>query len=140
MEMPALLPRAKPTENALQFSYFAVYLFLHGWNTKERGNQHRTIASKVSAIIWHHRVLTGYEPEIDAGFSLVLRTLKRLSRPVAKKPPMTPDMLRSILLVYSILKPLFPILSQPAKPVQWQHSQIVRFFRHVLLLRVVMNW
>jgi hypothetical protein len=94
--MPALLPRTSPTWNALQFSYFAVYLFLHGWNTKERGNQHGTIASKISAIRWYHRVLTGYEPEMDAGFPLVMRTLKRLSRPVAKKHPVTPDMLRSI--------------------------------------------
>jgi hypothetical protein len=67
MEMPALLPRTRPTENALQFSYFAVYLFFHGWNTNEQGNQHGTIASKVSAIRWYHRVLTGYEPEMDAG-------------------------------------------------------------------------
>jgi hypothetical protein len=96
MEIPVLLPRTRPTENALQFSYFAVHLFLHIWNTNERGDPHGTIASKVSAIRWYHRVLTGYEPEMDAGFPLVMRTLKRLSRPVAKKHPMTPDMLRSI--------------------------------------------
>jgi hypothetical protein len=96
MKIAALLPRARPTENALQFSYFAVYLFLHGWNSKERGIQHGTIASKVFAIRWHHRVLTGYEPEMDAGFPLAMRILKRLSRPVAKKHPMTPDMLRCI--------------------------------------------
>jgi hypothetical protein len=96
MEMPALLPRARPTENALQFSYFAVYLFLHGWNTKERKKQHGIIASKVSAVRWYHRVLTGHEPEMDMGFLLVMRKLKWLSRPVAKKHLMTPDMLRSI--------------------------------------------
>lgn len=96
MEMPALLPRSRPVENTLQFSSYAVYLFLHGWNTKERGNQHGTIASKVSAIRWHHRVLTGYEPEMDAGFPLVMRTLKRLSKPVAKKHPLTSNMLRKI--------------------------------------------
>jgi hypothetical protein len=45
--------------------YFVVYLFLHGWNMKERGNQHGTIARKVSAIRWYHRVLTGYDPEIS---------------------------------------------------------------------------
>jgi hypothetical protein len=73
-----------------------MYLFLHGWDTKERGNQHGTIASKVFAIRWHHRVLTGHETKMDAGFPLVMRTLKRLSRPVAKKYPMTPDMLRCI--------------------------------------------
>ncbi len=62
MEIPALLPRARPTENALQIIYFAVYLFLHSWNTKERETHHGIIASKVSTIRWYHRVLTVSSP------------------------------------------------------------------------------
>ena len=34
----------------LQLGAFAVFLFLRDWNTKERGNQHGTITSKISAI------------------------------------------------------------------------------------------
>jgi hypothetical protein len=41
----------------------------------------------VSAIRWYHRVLTWYEPEMDAGFPSVMRTLKRLSRPVGRNIP-----------------------------------------------------
>lgn len=96
MEWPSLLPRSTIAANTLQFSSYAVFLFLHGWNTKDCGNQHGTIASKISAIRWHHRILTGYDPETDAGYPLLMRTLKRLSRPVAKKHPLTSNMLRRI--------------------------------------------
>jgi hypothetical protein len=71
----------------------AAFFFLYGWNTRERGNQHGTIASKISAIRWHHRALVGYEPDrcgacpIDAG--------TRCSKPVAKHP-LTARMLRGI--------------------------------------------
>ena len=96
MELPAILPRSNTAANTLQFGSYAVYLFLHGWNRKERGNQHGTIASKISAIRWHHRVLTGFDPDTDAGYPLFMRTLKWLSRPVAKKHPVTATMLRRI--------------------------------------------
>ncbi len=73
MEMPAVLPHKELSANTLQQGAFAVFLFL------ERGNQHGTIASKISAIRWHHRVLVGYEPETDAGHALLMQALKRLS-------------------------------------------------------------
>jgi hypothetical protein len=66
-EMPAVLPHNDLSANTLQIGTFAVFLFLYGWNTRERGNQHGTIKSKISAIRWHHRALVGYEPETDAG-------------------------------------------------------------------------
>jgi hypothetical protein len=69
-----------------------VFLFLYGWNTRERGNQHGTIAS----IRWHHRILVGYEPETDARHALLMQALKRLSKPVAKKHPLTARMLRGV--------------------------------------------
>ena len=96
MDMPAVLPQKELAANTLQLGAFAVFLFLHGWNTQERGNQHGTIASKISAIRWHHRALAGYEPETDAGHALLMRALKRLSKPVAKKHPLTARMLRGI--------------------------------------------
>jgi hypothetical protein len=68
MEMSSQLSRSRSVANTLQFSSFAVYLMLHGWSTKEHGNQHGTIANKISTIRWHHHILTGYGPETDAGF------------------------------------------------------------------------
>jgi hypothetical protein len=62
MEMPVVLPHKELSANTLQQGVFAVLLFLYGWNTLERGNQRGTIASKISAIHWHHRALVGYEP------------------------------------------------------------------------------
>jgi hypothetical protein len=69
-------------------------LFQHGWYTRERGNQNGTLSSKISAIRWNHRALVGYEPETDAGHALLMQALKRLSKPVAKKYPLTARMLR----------------------------------------------
>jgi hypothetical protein len=89
MEMPVVLPHKEWSAKTLQLGAFAVFLFLYGWNTRERGNQHGTIASKISAICWHHWALVGYEPEADAGRAL-------LSKPVAKKHPLTATMLRGI--------------------------------------------
>jgi hypothetical protein len=54
---------------------------------KVAGNKHGTIASKISAIMWHHRILTGYDPETNAAFPLIMQTLKRLSKPVEKTYP-----------------------------------------------------
>ncbi len=76
MEMPVVLSHKKLPVNTLQLGAFAVFLFLHGWNTQERGNQHGTIASKISVIRWHHRVLVGYEPETDAGHVPLMQALK----------------------------------------------------------------
>ncbi len=73
-----------------------MFLFLYGWNTQERGCQLGTIASKISAIRWHHRALVGYEPEADAGHALLMQALKRLPKLVAKKHSLTARMLRGI--------------------------------------------
>jgi hypothetical protein len=93
MEMPSVLPRSTSVANTLQFSSFTVYLILHGWNTKESGNQHGFIASKISAIRWHHHMLTGYDPETDAGFPL----MKKHSKPMEKRYPLAVKMPRNIL-------------------------------------------
>jgi hypothetical protein len=82
MEIPVVLPHKERSANTLQLAAFAAFLFLYGWSTQERGNQHGTIASKISAIRWHHRALVGYEPETDAGHALLMQALKRLSKPV----------------------------------------------------------
>jgi hypothetical protein len=96
MEMPAVLPHKELSTYTLQRGAFAVFLFLYGWNTRERGNQHGTIASKISAIRWHHRALVGYEPATDAGHVILMQSLTRLSKPVEKKHPLTARMLRGI--------------------------------------------
>jgi len=134
MGMPAVLPRTAAASNAIQFGSFAVYLFLHGWNTKDRGNQHGTIASKVSAIRWYHQVLTGYDPETDHGYQLLMRSLKRLSKPVAKKHPITADMLRRI---FDILD-----LSQSGHQLLWGLLLIGYFFllRRGEFLKVDGKW
>jgi hypothetical protein len=67
---------------------------MNGWNTRERGNQHGTIASKIWAIRWHHRALVGYEPDTDAGHALLMQALKRLPIPVAKMHPLIARMFR----------------------------------------------
>jgi hypothetical protein len=59
MEMPAVLPHKEVSAKTLKLGAFAVFLSPHGWNTRERGNQHGILASKISAIRWHHRVLVG---------------------------------------------------------------------------------
>jgi hypothetical protein len=92
MEMSVVLPHKEWSANTIQLGAFAVFLFLYGWNTRERGDQHGTIASKISAIRWHHRALVGYEPETDAGHALLMQALKHLSNPVAKKHPLTARM------------------------------------------------
>jgi hypothetical protein len=96
MEMPVVLPHKELSANTLQLGAFPVFLFLYCWNTRERGNQRKTIASKISAIRWHHRALVGYEPETDAGHALLMQALKRLSKPVTKKHPLTARMLWGI--------------------------------------------
>jgi hypothetical protein len=63
--MPVVLPHKELSANTLQLGAFAVFLFLYGWNTRERGNQHGTIASKISPIRWPYRALVGYEPVRD---------------------------------------------------------------------------
>jgi hypothetical protein len=62
----------------------------------EHPNQLGTIASKISTIRWHHRAPVGYEPENDTGHVMSMRSLKRLSKPVTKKLPLTARMLRGI--------------------------------------------
>jgi hypothetical protein len=105
MEMPVALPHKELSANTLKLGAFAVFLFLHGWNTRERGSQHGTIVSNISAIRWHHRALAGYEPETDAGHALLRQALKRLSKPVAKKRPLTARMLRGIFgLRYELIR------------------------------------
>jgi hypothetical protein len=96
MEMPVVLPHKELSTNTLQLGAFALFLFLHGRNSRERCNQHGTIARKISAILWHHRVLVGYEPGTDAGHALLMQAIKRLSKPFAKKHPLTARMLRGI--------------------------------------------
>lgn len=134
MEMPAILSQHELAANTLQFGAFAVFLFLHGWNAKERGNQHGTIASKISAIRWYHRALVGYEPELDAGHALLMRALKRLSKPVSKKYPLTPKMMRRI---FSLLD-----LNQSGHQLVWGLLLIGYFFllRRGEFLKVDGKW
>jgi hypothetical protein len=99
---------------------FSVFLILHGWNTRKRGNQHGSIASIISAIRWHHRALVGYEPETDAGHAMLMQALKRLSKPVAKKHPLTARILRGI---FGLLD-----LSQSGHQLVWGLLLIGYFF------------
>jgi len=134
MEMPVVLPHKERSTNTLQLGAFAVFLFLYGWNTRERGNQHGTIASKISAIRWHHRVMVGYEPETDAGHALLMQALKRLSKPVAKKHPLTARMLRGI---FSLLD-----MNQSGHQLVWGLLLIGYFFllRRGEFLKVDGKW
>lgn len=134
MGMPVVLPRTATASNTAQFGSFAVYLFMYGWNTGDRGNQHGTIASKISAIRWHHRALIGYDPETDAGYQLLMRTLKRLSRPVAKKHPVTANMLRRMFGVLD--------LNQSGHQLIWGLTLIGYFFllRRGEFLKVDGKW
>jgi hypothetical protein len=65
-------------------------------------------------------VLVGYEPETDAGHALLMQALKRLSKPVAKKHPLTARMLRGM---FSLLD-----MSQSGHPLVWGLLLIGYFF------------
>ncbi len=74
-----VLPHKESFANTLQLGAFAALLFLYSWNAQERGTQHGTIASKISAIRRHHLAPVGYDPETDAGHALLMQALKHLS-------------------------------------------------------------
>ncbi len=92
------------------------------------------IASKISAIRWHHRALFGYAPETDAGHALLMQALKRLSKPVAKKHPLTARMLHGI---FGLLD-----LSQSGHQFVWGLQLIGYFFllRRGEFLKVDGKW
>jgi hypothetical protein len=52
------------------------------------------VRSRLSVGIIEHWL--GMKPETDAGHALLMQALKRLSKPVAKKHPLTARMLRGI--------------------------------------------
>ncbi len=47
METPAVLPHRELSASTLQLGAFAVCFFLRDWSTRECGNRHGTIASKI---------------------------------------------------------------------------------------------
>ena len=96
MQVTIILTKEDANENTAQLGAFGVYCFYYGMNMKKKGNQHGTIASKISAIRWHHRLLVGYEPAVDSGYRLLMRGIKRMSDPVTKKNPLTVKMLRRL--------------------------------------------
>jgi hypothetical protein len=67
MEMPVVLPHMEWSAKTLQLGAFVVFLFLYGWNTRERGNQHGAIASKISAIRRHHRARSDMSQRLMRG-------------------------------------------------------------------------
>jgi hypothetical protein len=55
MEMSAVLPHKESFANMLQLGVFAVFFFIHGWNTRERGSmgQLRVGSRPPGGIIGH---------------------------------------------------------------------------------------
>ena len=120
MQMPIILTKQDTNANTAQIGAFAVYCFYYGMNTKNKGNQHGTIASKISAIRWRHRFLVGYEPEVDAGYRLLMRGIKCMLDPVAKKHPLTNKMLRRLHQAID--------WSQPKQQMLWGAVLLAYFF------------
>ena len=134
MQMPIILPKEDTNTNTSQFGAFAVYCFHYGMNSRKKGNQHGTIASKISAIRWRHRFLVGYEPAVDSGYRLLMRGIKRMSDPVTKKHPLTVKMLRRLHEAID--------WSQPKQQLMWGAVTLAYFFllRRSEFLRVDGKW
>ena len=103
-------------------------------NLKKKGNQHGTIASKISAIRWRQLFLVGYEPAVDSGYLLLMRGIKRMSDPVTKKHPLTVKMLRRLHEAID--------WSQPKQQLLWGAVILAYFFllRRSEFLRVDGKW
>ncbi|EGZ27477.1 hypothetical protein PHYSODRAFT_472915 [Phytophthora sojae] len=74
--------------------YFVIYLWKYGGNNARRGNQHNTIQSKLSSVIWYHRRYCGLQLRRSPQMTILLQGIKRMSDPVRKKQPVTPAFLR----------------------------------------------
>ena len=96
MELPVFLNNKDVNANTAQFGMFVVYMFKYGMNKKDEGNQHITIKGKISAIRWYHRFYTGIAPEVDEGYKLLMKGIRRLSNLTKKKHPLTSNMLRRL--------------------------------------------
>jgi hypothetical protein len=73
---------------------FAVYCWRYGWNREGMGNQHGTILLKLSSIRWFHRRYRNLVLPESPGLQLLMQDIRRLSNPVAKKHPVSPEFLR----------------------------------------------
>ena len=96
MKLPVFLNNKDVNANTAQFGMFVVYMFQYGMNKKDKGNQYVTIKGKVSAIRWYHRYYTGVVPELDEGYQLLMKGVRRMSKPTQKKHPLTSKMLRRL--------------------------------------------
>ena len=128
------LTRKDANANTGQLGEFAVYLFTYGMNRKYEGNQHTTIASKISAIRWYHLRLCGFQPEVHGGHQLLMKGLRRCSKPVAKKHPLTNKMLRKL---HGLMD-----LNLPGHQLLWGSMLLAYFFllRRSEFLKVDGNW
>jgi hypothetical protein len=85
-----------------------------------QSNLRRIQPAPDDTIHWYHRALVGYKPETDAGHALLMQALKRLSKPVVKKHPLTGIMLRGI---FDLLD-----MSQSGHQLVWDLLLIGYFF------------
>lgn len=100
--------------------YFVVYLWQYGSNKSRRGNQYATIRAKLSSVLWFQRRYSDADVSLSPILQMLLKGIKRLSRPSTKKQPVTPAFLR---LLYRSLD-----FKQPRQRLLWGSVLLAYFF------------
>ncbi|KAE9278965.1 hypothetical protein PF008_g28488 [Phytophthora fragariae] len=96
--------------NASQLGAFAVFLWRYGMNKSAQGNTYSTICAKLCAIRWYHRNNLGYDPGVNASHAILLRGIRRFTRPVTKQHPLSASLLRIIASSLDLQVPRFRLL------------------------------
>ncbi|KAE9109998.1 hypothetical protein PF010_g11330 [Phytophthora fragariae] len=81
-------------DNSTKLGLFASFCWRYGWRGEQRGNKFTTIQLKLASIRWYHKRYVGIELQHAPDFDVLMRGIRRLSGPLAKKQAITPAFLR----------------------------------------------
>ncbi|KAJ8563900.1 hypothetical protein ON010_g7447 [Phytophthora cinnamomi] len=96
IELSVWFPEADMNGNVTQLGAFVVFLWRYGMNNSAQGNTYSTLCAKLCAIRWYHRNYLGYDPGVNASHAILLRGVRRFTRPVAKLHPLSAALFRVI--------------------------------------------
>ncbi|ETL34760.1 hypothetical protein L916_13055 [Phytophthora nicotianae] len=96
MSYPEWLSDQDNNGNASQLGSFVVFLWRYGMNKSAQGNTYSTICAKLCAVRWYHKNNLGYDPGDNASHAILLRGIRRFTKPVAKQYPLSLDLLKTI--------------------------------------------